>query len=135
MYKRLSAVLFPVVTLMMIGAFVWGYQQSQMRKEVSLQANSMSIKAENQYQRAFHDLSFHMDQLHSQLGNAVAVHNTSHAMHRKCLMNVWRIASEAQNEVNQLPLNVMPLIMPRIYCHIYPRFRIRPLSVIWITSL
>ncbi|KAF6563001.1 germination protein YpeB [Paenibacillus sp. EKM202P] len=108
MYKRLSAVLFPVVTLIMIGAFVWGYQQSQMRREVSSQANRMSIKAENQYQRAFHDLSFHMDQLHSQLGNAVAVHTTSHAMHRKCLMNVWRIASEAQNEVNQLPLNVMP---------------------------
>ncbi|WP_225999058.1 germination protein YpeB [Paenibacillus sp. BJ-4] len=108
MYKRLSSVLFPIVALIMIGAFVWGYRESQMRKEVSLQARSMSIKAENQYQRAFHDLSFHMDQLHSQLGNAVAVHNTSHAMHRKCLMNVWRITSEAQNEVNQLPLNVMP---------------------------
>ncbi|AET61426.1 germination protein YpeB [Paenibacillus terrae] len=108
MYRRLSTVMFPIVTLIMIGAFVWGYRESQMRKEVSLQAKSMSIKAENQYQRAFHDLSFHMDQLHSQLGNAVAVHNTSHAMHRKCLMNVWRITSEAQNEVNQLPLNVMP---------------------------
>ncbi|EHS56596.1 germination protein YpeB [Paenibacillus sp. Aloe-11] len=108
MYKRLSSVLFPIVALLMIGAFVWGYRENQMRKEVSLQAKSMSIKTENQYQRAFHDLSFHMDQLHSQLGNAVAVHNTSHAMHRKCLMNVWRITSEAQSEVNQLPLNVMP---------------------------
>jgi spore germination protein len=108
MYRRLSTVMFPIVTLIMIGAFVWGYRESQMRKEVSLQANSMSIKAENQYQRAFHDLSFRMDQLHSQLGNAVAVHNTSHAMHRKCLMNVWRITSEAQNDVNQLPLNIMP---------------------------
>ncbi|WP_025682261.1 germination protein YpeB [Paenibacillus maysiensis] len=108
MYRRLSAVMFPIVALIMIGAFVWGYRENQMRKEVSLQAKSMSIKAENQYQRAFHDLSFRMDQLHSQLGNAVAVHNTSHAMHRKCLMNVWRITSEAQNDVNQLPLNVMP---------------------------
>ncbi len=54
MYKRLSAVLFPIVTLLMIGAFVWGYQENQEK-------NSILIKAENQYQRAFHNLSYHMD--------------------------------------------------------------------------
>lgn len=70
--------------------------------------NAILIKAENQYQRAFHDLSFHMDKLHSEIGNTLAVHATSQGMHRKGLMNVWRLTSEAQNEINQLPLTMLP---------------------------
>ncbi|MCM2999363.1 MULTISPECIES: germination protein YpeB [Paenibacillus] len=101
MYKRLSAVLFPIVTLFMIGAFVWGYQENQEK-------NAVLIKAENQYQRAFHDLSYHMDRLHSELGNTLAVSSASNAMHRKGLVNVWRLTSEAQNEINQLPLTMLP---------------------------
>ncbi|MEC0372083.1 germination protein YpeB [Paenibacillus chibensis] len=101
MYKRLSAVLFPIVTLFMIGAFVWGYQENQEK-------NAILIKAENQYQRAFHDLSYYMDRLHSELGNTLAVSSTSNAMHRKGLINVWRLTSEAQNEINQLPLTMLP---------------------------
>ncbi|MDP4096671.1 germination protein YpeB [Paenibacillus sp. P96] len=99
MYKRISAFLFPVTAVLLIGALVWGYQENQEK-------NSLLIKAENQYQRAFHDLSYHMDQLHSQLGNAVAVNAASNGMHRKSLVNVWRLTSEAQNEVNQLPLSL-----------------------------
>ncbi|MFU1794808.1 germination protein YpeB [Paenibacillus azoreducens] len=101
MYKRLSAVLFPIVTLLLIGALVWGYQENQEK-------NSVLIKAENQYQRAFHNLSYHMDRLHSELGNTLAVSSTSNAMHRKGLINVWRLTSEAQNEINQLPLSMLP---------------------------
>jgi len=99
MYKRISAFLFPVAAVLLVGALVWGYQENQEK-------NSLLIKAENQYQRAFHDLSYHMDQLHSQLGNAIAVNSTSKGMHRKSLVNVWRLTSEAQNEVNQLPLSL-----------------------------
>lgn len=101
MYKRLSSVMFPVCAILLIGALVWGYQENQEK-------NAILIKAENQYQRAFHDLSFHMDKLHSEIGNTLAVHSTSHGMHRKGLMNVWRLTSEAQNEINQLPLTMLP---------------------------
>lgn len=101
MYKRLSAILFPVMTIFLIGALVWGYQENQEK-------NSVLIKAENQYQRAFHDLSYHMDRLHGELGNTLAVNSTSRAMHRKGLINVWRLTSEAQNEINQLPLAMLP---------------------------
>jgi len=66
------------------------------------------IKAENQYQRAFHDLSYHMERLHGELGNTLAVHAASDGMHRKGLVNVWRLTSEAQNEINQLPLALLP---------------------------
>jgi len=101
MYKRLSAILFPVATILLIGALVWGYQENQEK-------NAILIKAENQYQRAFHDLSYHVDKLHRELGNTLAVHTASTGSHRKGLVNVWRITSEAQNEINQLPLTLLP---------------------------
>lgn len=101
MYTRLSAILFPVTAILLIGALVWGYQENQEK-------NSILIKAENQYQRAFHDLSYHMDKLHTELGNTLAVHSASTGAHRKSLVNVWRITSEAQNEINQLPLTLLP---------------------------
>jgi len=101
MYKRMSAVLFPIVALILIATAYWGYQQYK-------QKNAIMLKAESQYQRAFHDLSFHVEKLHSELGNALAVNSASQGMHRKSLANVWRITSEAQNEVNQLPLTLLP---------------------------
>ncbi|MEK4475851.1 germination protein YpeB [Paenibacillus sp. FSL R7-0048] len=101
MYKRLSAVMFPLTALLLIGALVWGYQENQEK-------NSILIKAENQYQRAFHDLSYHVDRLHGELGNTLAVNSASNGMHRKGLVNVWRMTSEAQNEINQLPLTLLP---------------------------
>lgn len=101
MYKRLSAVMFPLTALLLIGALVWGYQENQEK-------NAILIKAENQYQRAFHDLSYHVERLHGELGNTLAVNSASNGMHRKGLVNVWRMTSEAQNEINQLPLTLLP---------------------------
>lgn len=101
MYRRLSAVLFPVMSLLFIGSIYWGYQEHQEK-------NSILIKAENQYQRAFHDLSYHVDQLHRELGNTLAVHSASQGFQRKGLVNTWRLTSEAQNEINQLPLALLP---------------------------
>jgi spore germination protein len=101
MYRRLSSIMFPVVTLLLAGAVLWGYQVNQEK-------NSILLKAENQYQRAFHDLSYHVDQLQNELGSALAINSTSHASQRKGLVNVWRLTSEARNEINQLPLTLLP---------------------------
>lgn len=101
MYKRLSAILFPIAAVLLIGSLVWGYQENQEK-------NAILIKAENQYQRAFHNLSFHVDKLHGELGNTLAVNSASTGTQRKGLVNVWRITSEAQNEINQLPLTLLP---------------------------
>ncbi|WP_379129134.1 germination protein YpeB [Paenibacillus sp. sgz500958] len=101
MYRRLSAIMFPVTALLLIGALLWGYQENQEK-------NSILIKAENQYQRAFHDLSYHVERLHGELGNTLAVNSSSNGVHRKGLVNVWRLTSEAQNEINQLPLTLLP---------------------------
>jgi spore germination protein len=101
MYKRLSAIMFPIAAVLLVGAMVWGYLENQEK-------NSILIKAENQYQRAFHDLTFHVDKLHSELGKALAVNSASQDFQRKCLLNVWRFTSEAQSEINQLPLTLLP---------------------------
>ncbi|GIP37496.1 germination protein YpeB [Paenibacillus sp. J31TS4] len=101
MYARVSAILLPIALVGLIGAGVWGYQENREK-------NAVLIKAENQYQRAFHDLSFHLDKLHTELGNTLAVNSASQDSYRKGLVNVWRITSEAQNEINQLPLTLLP---------------------------
>jgi spore germination protein len=101
MYRRLSAIMFPIMTVLLIGAVLWGYQVNQEK-------NSILIKAENQYQRAFHDLSFHVDKLHTELGNTLALNSASYASQRKGLVNVWRLTSQAQSEINQLPLTLLP---------------------------
>ncbi|WP_248925398.1 germination protein YpeB [Paenibacillus hamazuiensis] len=101
MYKRLSMVLFPILLIALVGTGVWGYQEHQEK-------NAILIKAENQYQRAFHDLSYYVDRLHTELGNTLAVNSVSSDAYRKGLANVWRITSQAQNEINQLPLSLMP---------------------------
>jgi spore germination protein len=97
----LSSVLFPIVTALLIGAGIWGYQENQEK-------NAILLKAENQYQRAFHNLSYHMDELHGEIANALAANSASADYHRRCLVNVWRITSEAQNEIAQLPLTLLP---------------------------
>lgn len=101
MYRRLSMVLFPIMTLAFIGTAVWGYQENQEK-------NAMLIKAENQYQRAFHELSYHVEQLQSELGKTIAANSASSDYYRRGLTNVWRITSQAQNEINQLPLTLLP---------------------------
>ncbi|WP_079910710.1 germination protein YpeB [Paenibacillus sp. 32352] len=101
MYSRLSIVMFPILLVALIGAGVWGYLEHQEK-------NSILIKAENQYQRAFHDLSFHVNKLHSELGNTLAVNTASQDSYKKGLINVWRITNQAQSEINQLPLTLLP---------------------------
>jgi len=101
MYQRLSRVLFPVMTLLFVGAIYWGYQEHQEK-------NSVLVKAENQYQKAFHELSYHVDQLHHQLGSTLAVNAASQGYQRKSLVNVWRLTSQAQSEINQLPVRMIP---------------------------
>lgn len=101
MYRRLSVIMFPIMTLAFIGTAMWGYQENQEK-------NAMLIKAENQYQRAFHDLSYHMEQLHSELGKTIAANSGANDYYRRGLTNVWRLTSQAQNEINQLPLTLLP---------------------------
>lgn len=99
MYGALTRVLFPVAVIAFAGAGMWGYQEHNEK-------NSILIKAENQYQRAFHELNYHLDKLHDELGKSLAVNSRKQAT--PCLTNVWRLAYAAQSDVGQLPLTLIP---------------------------
>lgn len=99
MYSKIAGVLTPILAVAVIGLGMWGYQENQEK-------NSILIKAENQYQRAFHDLTFHMDQLQDELGKTLAIN--SRRQIDGTMSNVWRISSVARSDVGQLPLALMP---------------------------
>ncbi|MBD8006386.1 germination protein YpeB [Bacillus norwichensis] len=92
-------ILLIVLAVAVIGAGAWGYQEHQEK-------NTILINAENNYQRAFHDLSYHMDLLHEKLGGTIAMNSSSSLS--PALADVWRITSDARSQVGQLPLTLLP---------------------------
>lgn len=82
-----------------VGAGYWGYQEHQEK-------NAILIHAENNYQRAFHDLTYQIDLLHDKIGTTLAMNSRDSLS--PSLADVWRITSEAHNDVGQLPLTLMP---------------------------
>lgn len=99
MYGKVAGVLTPVLAVAAIGLGMWGYQENQEK-------NTILIKAENQYQRAFHDLTYHIDELQDELGKTLAIN--SRRQIDGTLSNVWRISSLARSDVGQLPLALLP---------------------------
>lgn len=99
MYTKVTGVIAPVLAVAVIGLGMWGYQENQEK-------NRVLIKAENQYQRAFHELTYNMDQLQDELGKTLAVN--SRRQIDGTLSNVWRLTAEARNDVAQLPLGMLP---------------------------
>ncbi|MBD1371645.1 germination protein YpeB [Hazenella sp. IB182357] len=99
MYKRIAAVLFPVTLIALVATATWGYQENQDK-------NSILIKAESQYQRAFHELNANVDQLQDELGKSLALNSRNQMS--SSLSNVWRISYSAQSNIGQLPLTLMP---------------------------
>lgn len=98
-YGAIARILFPVTAVALVGAAVWGYQEHNEK-------NSILIKAENSYQRAFHDLTYNIEKLHDELGKSLVVNSRNQVT--PTLANVWRLAYEAQQNVGQLPLILMP---------------------------
>lgn len=95
----LRGILIIVLTLGVAGTAFWGYQEHREK-------NAILINAENNYQRAFHDLAYHIDLLHDKIGATLAMNSRSSLS--PALADVWRIASEAHNDVGQLPLTLLP---------------------------
>ncbi|WP_226034666.1 germination protein YpeB [Aquibacillus saliphilus] len=92
-------IVIAVLVIGVAGTGIWGYQEHQEK-------NAILVQAENTYQRSFHDLSYHMDLLHDKLGTTLAM-NTRKQLSPQ-LAEIWRLTSEAQNDVSQLPLALMP---------------------------
>lgn len=92
-------ILIGVLSIGIIGTGVWGYQEHQEK-------NAVLTQAENEYQRAFHELTYHMDLLNNEIGSALAM-NSANGLSPQ-LVDIWRLSSEALTDVGQLPLGLLP---------------------------
>src|SRR3954471_2488901 len=97
--RMFRGVLITVLSLGIVGTGLWGYQEHREK-------NAILINAENNYQRAFHDLTYQVDLLHDKIGTTLAMNSRSSLS--PSLAEVWRLTSEAHNDVGQLPLTLLP---------------------------
>ncbi|MCA1030541.1 germination protein YpeB [Bacillus timonensis] len=95
----LRGIFIGVLSIGIIGAGYWGYKEHQEK-------NAVLIHAENNYQRAFHDLTFQIDLLHDKIGSTLAMNSRKSLS--PALAEVWRVTSEAHSDVGQLPLALLP---------------------------
>ncbi|WP_078546038.1 germination protein YpeB [Litchfieldia alkalitelluris] len=95
----LRGIFITILTIGIIGTSYWGYKEHQEK-------NAVLIQAENNYQRAFHDLTYEIDLLHDKIGTTLAMNSRDSLS--PALADVWRVASEAQSDVGQLPLTLLP---------------------------
>lgn len=57
----LRGIIIVLLTIGVVGTGYWGYKEHQEK-------NAVLIRAENSYQRAFHDLAYEVDLLHDKMG-------------------------------------------------------------------
>ncbi|PLS02108.1 germination protein YpeB [Neobacillus cucumis] len=95
----IRGILIGILALGIAGTAYWGYQEHQEK-------NAVLINAENNYQRAFHDLAYRMDMLHDKIGTTLAM-NSKESL-SPSLIEVWRLTSQAHGDVGQLPLTLLP---------------------------
>ncbi|MEH7463423.1 germination protein YpeB [Bacillus thuringiensis] len=96
MFRGLLIVL---LTIGVVGTGYWGYKEHQEK-------NAVLIHAENNYQRAFHDLAYQVDLLHDKIGTTLAMNSRTSLS--PALADVWRISSQAHSDIGQLPLTLLP---------------------------
>ncbi|HHY97419.1 MAG TPA: germination protein YpeB [Firmicutes bacterium] len=82
-------------------ALLWGLREYSLRRY-------MEVQAENQYQRAFQELAFHLDSLQTEIGKALVA--TSTLQRARAFSDVWRHAYSAQASIGQLPIGPAPLV-------------------------
>lgn len=93
------SILAALVIIIGVGLGYWGYHE---HKEKQL----MMIHAENQYQQAYHELTYDMDELDDKIGTALAMHSRDDM--RSQLVDVWRLSTLAHGAVGELPLALLP---------------------------
>lgn len=92
-------IIIGALAVTLVGTGYWGYQEHQEK-------NAVLIHAENNYQRAFHELTYQMDLLQDKIGTVLAMNSRSQLS--PALAEVWRITSQAHSDVGQLPLALLP---------------------------
>jgi len=96
----LKGILIGVLSIGLIGTAFWGYSEHNEKRAVKIQA-------ENNYQRAFHELTYEVDLLHDKIGDTLAMKSKTSLS--PALVEVWGLTSQAHSNVGQLPLRLLPI--------------------------
>lgn len=95
-----NKLLIPILSLALICTAGWGYSQYQAKRQ-------WEISAENQYQRAFEDLTGHVNNLETQLTKSLVAASVPQFI--RLMTDSWREANACQEEIGQLPLTSLDL--------------------------
>src|SRR5690625_6670119 len=95
----IRSILIAVLAIGIAGVGIWGYKEHEEK-------NALLIHAENNYQRSFHELVYHLDLLHDKIGTSLAMNSKERLSPQ--FVDIWRLTSEAQSNVGQLPLTLLP---------------------------
>lgn len=99
--KKWSYWLLPgILAAGIIGTGYWGYSEYLVRQ-------NLQNRAESQYQRAFHELSWHVDTISGQLAQILVSRSKEQGVIG--LATLWRQVFAAQANLGELPLAFMPL--------------------------
>ncbi|MBU8907221.1 germination protein YpeB [Desertibacillus haloalkaliphilus] len=101
-------IIIGALVLGIIGTGYWGYTEQQQN---AIHANNV----EGSYQRAYHSLVYHLDQLENDLGTVLAMNTKRHISPK--LADIWRVTSLAQSEIGQLPLGMMEINEAEKFLH------------------
>ncbi len=99
-----SATIFLAIALAVAGW--WGYSQFKARRQ-------MEIRTNNQYQRAFQELLYHLGTAETNLARAGAAGSRQQLVRH--LREVWQESRAAREELGQLPLLRVSLARTRTY--------------------
>lgn len=92
--------IFPLVALLLFGIGAWGMTQY-------LAKNRLLLQSENQYDRAFNSLLWHIDNAQVEITKALASNSPDHLM--KLTANIWRETFQAKQNLAELPITFLSL--------------------------
>lgn len=95
-----NKLVIPILFLALVCIGGWGFSQYQAKRQ-------WEINAENQYQRAFEELTGHVNNLETQLTKSLVA--ASGPQFIQLMTDGWREANSCQEDIGQLPLTSLDL--------------------------
>ena len=92
-------ILLSILFVGLFSAVSWGVYQKAER-------DTLRNHMENQYQQAFHEITYQMDLLHDEIGSTLAMNAGRNLT--PSLTEVWRLTSLIHADIGQLPLGLLP---------------------------
>ena len=100
MRKWFYWVLPGILSVALLATGYWGYREYHSRQ-------NLQNRAESQYQKSFHELSWHIDTIAGQLAQALISSSKEQAI--LGMATIWRQVFAAQEDLGALPLAFVPL--------------------------